>query len=96
MRYRLRTLPQFALSGVMLAVFWLSVCFAAWRIDPNWFVSGPGLPIGELLFISLRFFPVPTAIGALFGYAWRGFFVGIGLSFCLLVFALIGLANSVP
>jgi len=94
MRYRLRTLPQISLSGIFLVVLWLSVCFAAWRIDPSWFAVGPGLPIGEWLFNSLRFFPVPTAIGALFGYAWRGFVVGIGLYVCLLAFALFAFATG--
>jgi hypothetical protein len=85
-------LPQFKLAGILWALSWLSVCFAAWRIDPGWFETGPGLPIGPWLFQSLRFFPVPTAIGALFGHTMRGFIVGIVLYIGLLAFAFVALA----
>jgi hypothetical protein len=87
-------LPQFTMAGILWAVFWLSVCFAAWRVDPSWFAAGPGLPIGEWLFNSLRFFPVPTAIGALFGHTLRGFIIGIALYVCLLAFAFFAMASG--
>jgi hypothetical protein len=73
MRYRLRTLPQFKLCGVMRAVFWLGVCFVAWRLPPD--LNMPGL-MPTLTVAVMRYITIPTAIGALFGYAWRGFLIG--------------------
>ena len=83
-------LPQLSLSGIMWAIFWLSVCFAAWRVDPVW-LAAPG-PAVDWMFNSLRYFTVPTAIGALFGYAWRGFVIGIVLYVCLIAVVLFAMA----
>ena len=87
-------LPQFTMAGILWAMLWLAVCFAAWRVDPDWLAAGPGLPIGEWLLSSLRFFPVPTAIGALFGHTLRGFIVGVVLYACLLLAAFMAMASG--
>jgi hypothetical protein len=90
MRSRLRTIPQFKLSGVMLATFWLAVCFAAWKIQlpPHWMIRRPN-PIWPLVMLdSWRYFPIPTAIGSLFGHTARGFMAGILLYLCAIWLAL--------
>jgi hypothetical protein len=85
MRFRLLTLPQFKLSGVMLAVVWLGVCFLGWRLPED--LNMPGL-MPTVAVSVMRYVTIPTAIGALFGYAWRGLFVGIVLWFCWLAWGL--------
>jgi len=88
MRYRLCTLPQFTLSGAMLAILWLSVCFAAWRVETNLGMQGLWAP---LLVNAFRYVPIPTAIGALFGHTMRGFFAGVALYAFLMFIALSGI-----
>ena len=78
---------QISLKGILWAAFWMAVCVVAWRArhpsdEPRWL---------NFITISFRFFPIPTAIGTLFGHPWRGAAVGIALyaSFVLLVRLLI-------
>jgi hypothetical protein len=84
MRYSLRTLPQFRLAGVMLAVFWLCVCFAAWGLPKH---IGPTSLAGTIALAALKYITIPTAIGALFGFAWRGFVIGSVLFLGLLAWS---------
>jgi hypothetical protein len=70
MRYRLRTMPQFKLAGIMLALVWLGVSFAGWRLPYQPTMAD------ELVAVGLRWIPIPAAIGALFGYRWQGILAG--------------------
>jgi hypothetical protein len=83
-------LPQFRLSAVMLAIFWLCVSFAGWRLPDH--LNMPGL-FGTLVVSVLRLVPIAIAIGALFGHAWRGLVIGLGLWLCLIAFAFFALAT---
>ena len=87
-------LPQFTLAGILWAVFWLAVCFAAWRINPPLSIQGPVLPWAILIMHSFRFFTIPTAIGALFGHTLRGFIVGIVLYLCMVALEFVALATG--
>jgi hypothetical protein len=66
---------QVSLKGILWAAYWVAVCVVAWRAkhpsdEPRWL---------SFITASFCFFPIPTAIGALFGRPWRGAVVGIGL-----------------
>jgi hypothetical protein len=76
---------QVSLKGILWAAYWVAVCVVAWRAkhptDEARWVS--------FITISFCYFPIPTAIGALFGHPWRGTAVGIalyvGLTFLLTI-----------
>jgi hypothetical protein len=90
-------LPQFTLARIFLAIFWFAICFAAWRIQPPlWTDTGTSQLCIALVFFSFRVFPIPTAIGSLFGYTLRGFIVGIAAYFCWLGLLLFALATIPP
>jgi hypothetical protein len=73
-------LPQFKLAGILWAIFWLSLSFAAWRIEPpTWILDGLREPWAHFLLNGFRIALIPTAIGALFGYTFRGFLIGVAL-----------------
>ena len=42
--------------------------------------------------LGFRFFPIPIAIGALFGYAWWGAAIGIGLFFVFVAWVLFAMS----
>ena len=65
---------QFTISGLLWATFWAAVSVAAWTAMPNpW--TGAGL--FKLLVVYTACIAAPSAaIGALFGQARLGFFVG--------------------
>ena len=76
---------QISLKGILWAAYWVAVCVVAWRARYRW--SGLDNWWFQFAATSFRFFPVPTAIGALLGHPWRGAAIGIalyvGLSFLL-------------
>ena len=76
--------PQISLKGILWAAYWVAVCVVAWRAKYRWSGLNDWFYFATM---SFRFFPIPTAFGALIGYPWRGAAVGIalyvGLSFLL-------------
>ena len=80
---------QIQLRNVFWAVFWFSVCLAAWRWQPVWRSPHPVWDrwVTQLTFLSFRYFPIATAIGALFGRAWCGAAIGIALYLCLIAWS---------
>jgi len=81
-------LPQFTIAGILLAMFWLGVCFVGWRLPDH--LNMPGLT-GTLIVAALRYITIPTAIGALFGYTSRGFLIGVVLFIGLLAWSFFAL-----
>jgi len=88
-------MPQFTLARILLAMFWLAVCFTAWGSRPtSWMIQNQNQIGVWLIFFSFRFFTIPTAIGALFGHTLRGFVIGVALYVSLLAFMFFALVLS--
>jgi len=65
---------QFTIWRVLVATFWMGLCFGAWAYEPP-----KSSDLVYLSVLSFRFTPIPAAIGALFGRALWGAAIGIGL-----------------
>jgi tryptophan-rich sensory protein len=63
------------LWSVLVALFWVSVAFAAWTADVNTII--PPRMTFVLFVFTLRFVPFFVAIGALFKKSWIGAAVGL-------------------
>ena len=73
-------LPQFKLAGILWALFWLSLSFALWQLDPpERMPHAHHQPLVYFMLDGFAIAAIPTAIGALFGHTLRGFLIGVAI-----------------
>ena len=72
---------RFTIRDIALATFWVAVCCLVWRVE-NYLLHHQehAYPIYLYLAVfSLKYAPIPAAIGELFGRFWFGLAIGLGL-----------------